>query len=89
MQLLRAQIMAYRLLARNQPLSKQIQAVIRQDVPPQCPTPPPSGPYPPGGPPSSQQQQQQQPIPPPQAQQQPPPSQQQQQQPQVSLIGLK
>lgn len=83
MQLLRAQIMAYRLLARNQPLSKQIQAVIRQDVPPQCPTPPPSGPYPPNGPPSSsqqQQQQQQQPIPPPQAQPPPP-----QQQPQVCL----
>ncbi len=56
MQLLRAQIMAYRLLARNQPLSKQIQAVIRQDAPPQCPTPPPSSPYPPpsGPPPSAQ-----------------------------------
>lgn len=28
MQLLRAQIMAYRSLARNQPISKQIQAVL-------------------------------------------------------------
>lgn len=78
MQLLRAQIMAYRLLARNQPLSKQIQAVIRQDAPPQCPTPPPSSPYPPSGPPTSAQQ----PLPPPQQahQQTPPPPPQAQQQ---------
>lgn len=47
MQMLRAQIMAYRMLARNQPLTKQIQAVIQSPradgTPPQCPTPPASG----------------------------------------------
>lgn len=64
-QLLRAQIMAYRSLARNQPLTKQIQAVLTgspgfdnnsnagstRRSPPQCPTPPAS-PYqqPPAGP---------------------------------------
>lgn len=71
MQLLRAQIMAYRSLARNQPLSKQIQAVLTgspgfdnsnsaigntRRSPPQCPTPPAS-PYqqPPTGPMQNQQ----------------------------------
>uniref|UniRef100_A0A6B2EAH9 Putative chromodomain-helicase dna-binding protein n=1 Tax=Phlebotomus kandelakii TaxID=1109342 RepID=A0A6B2EAH9_9DIPT len=46
MHMLRAQIMAYRLLARNQPLTKQIAAVIQgqrpDGTPPQCPTPPAS-----------------------------------------------
>lgn len=70
MQLLRAQIMAYRSLARNQPLSKQIQAVLTgspgfeqnsnagntRRSPPQCPTPPAS-PYQqsPAGPMQNQQ----------------------------------
>lgn len=61
-QMLRTQIMAYRLLARNKPLSPQIQSLLqatspqqpsgqpiqaRQDgTPPQCPTPP----GPPGSP---------------------------------------
>ncbi|XP_059607838.1 ATP-dependent helicase brm isoform X2 [Phlebotomus argentipes] len=56
MHMLRAQIMAYRLLARNQPLTKQIASVIQgqraDGTPPQCPTPPSS--------PFQQQQQQQQ-----------------------------
>lgn len=71
MQLLRAQISAYRSLARNQPLSKQIQEVLTgppgfdnsnssaantRRTPPQCPTPPAS-PYqqPPNGPVENQQ----------------------------------
>lgn len=70
MQLLRVQIMAYRSLARNQPLSKQIQAVLTgspgfdnnsntgntRRSPPQCPTPPAS-PYQqvPSGPMQNQQ----------------------------------
>lgn len=71
MQMLRAQIMAYRSLARNQPLSKQIQAVLTgssgfdnnnstasntRRSPPQCATPPAS-PYqqPPTGPMQNQQ----------------------------------
>lgn len=70
MSLLRAQIMAYRSLARNQPLSKQIQAVLSgtpsfdnnsnasntRRSPPQCPTPPAS-PY--QQPPAGQMQNQQ------------------------------
>ncbi|XP_062711277.1 ATP-dependent helicase brm [Aedes albopictus] len=70
---LRGQIMAYRLLARHQPISKQlasqIQAQRSDGTPPQCPTPPAS-PYP-GGPqggpspqPGMQQQQPPQPGPP-------------------------
>lgn len=71
MTLLRVQIMAYRSLARNQPLNKQIQAVLSgspgfennsnagntRRSPPQCPTPPAS-PYqqPPSGPMQNQQQ---------------------------------
>ncbi|XP_055706641.1 ATP-dependent helicase brm isoform X3 [Phlebotomus papatasi] len=74
MHMLRAQIMAYRLLARNQPLTKQIAAVIQgqrpDGTPPQCPTPPAS--------PFQQQQQAQQ-----QQMQQQQAQQQQQQQPQM------
>ncbi|XP_044262414.1 ATP-dependent helicase brm isoform X2 [Tribolium madens] len=59
---LRAQIMAYRMLARNQPLSPQIVNAVqgkRPDGTPQCPTPPsspfqPQGPQPQGGPPASE-----------------------------------
>lgn len=44
--LFRAQIMAYRMLARNQPLTQQVQMAVqgkRQDGgAPQCPTPPSS-----------------------------------------------
>ncbi|GAB0086937.1 ATP-dependent helicase brm [Sergentomyia squamirostris] len=69
MHMLRAQIMAYRLLARNQPLTKQIAAVIQgqrpDGTPPQCPTPPSS----PFQQPGMMGQQQQQPG------QQPPPGQ--------------
>ncbi|XP_053683433.1 ATP-dependent helicase brm [Sabethes cyaneus] len=62
---LRGQIMAYRLLARHQPISKQlasqIQAQRSDGTPPQCPTPPASPfPGPQGGPspqPGLQQQQ--------------------------------
>uniref|UniRef100_A0A2M4B8P2 Putative chromodomain-helicase dna-binding protein n=1 Tax=Anopheles marajoara TaxID=58244 RepID=A0A2M4B8P2_9DIPT len=70
---LRGQIMAYRLLVRHQPISKQLASQIlaqRPDgTPPQCPTPPaspypgaPGGPspqpgMPPQGPPQQQQQQ--------------------------------
>ncbi|KFB41670.1 AGAP010462-PA-like protein [Anopheles sinensis] len=73
---LRGQIMAYRLLTRHQPISKQLASQIlaqRPDgTPPQCPTPPASG-YPnaPGGP-SPQPG-----MPPQGAPQQPPPGQQQ------------
>jgi SWI/SNF-related matrix-associated actin-dependent regulator of chromatin subfamily A protein 2/4 len=48
---LRAQIMAYRLLARNQPLSQQMVNAVqgkRPDGTPQCPTPP-SSPFQPQG----------------------------------------
>ncbi|KAI4459651.1 snf2/rad54 helicase family [Holotrichia oblita] len=48
---LRAQIMAYRMLARSQPLSSQIVMAVqgkRQDGAPQCPTPP-SSPFQPQG----------------------------------------
>lgn len=47
----RAQIMAYRLLARNQPLSQQMVNAVqgkRPDGTPQCPTPP-SSPFQPQG----------------------------------------
>ncbi|XP_063906317.1 ATP-dependent helicase brm isoform X2 [Zophobas morio] len=50
---LRAQIMAYRLLARNQPLSQQMVNAVqgkRPDGAPQCPTPPSSPFQPQGGP---------------------------------------
>uniref|UniRef100_A0A182T8T4 QLQ domain-containing protein n=1 Tax=Anopheles maculatus TaxID=74869 RepID=A0A182T8T4_9DIPT len=87
---LRGQIMAYRLLVRHQPISKQLASQIlaqRADgTPPQCPTPPAS-PYPnaAGGPSPQpgmvpQAPPQQQPQPPPHQQQGP--QQQQQQQPQ-------
>ncbi|GJQ73042.1 brm [Trypoxylus dichotomus] len=49
---LRAQIMAYRMLARSQPLSQQIVMAVqgkRQDGTPQCPTPP-SSPFQPQAP---------------------------------------
>lgn len=51
--------MAYRLLARNQPLSQQLQMAVqgkRTEGPPQCPTPP-SSPFQPQGsaPPPGQQ----------------------------------
>lgn len=45
---LRAQIMAYRLLARNQPLTQQMTMAAQGKKPdgtPQCPTPPPSSPF--------------------------------------------
>lgn len=68
---LRSQIMAYRQLARNLPISKTLVSAVKgqkgtEGTPPQCPTPPSSGP------PTSvgQQQQQQQQTP----QQQPPTS---------------
>ncbi|XP_025830418.1 ATP-dependent helicase brm isoform X3 [Agrilus planipennis] len=52
---LRAQIMAYRMLARNQPIPQQMAMAVqgkRPDGSPQCPTPPPSSPYQPSsGPP--------------------------------------
>lgn len=70
MSLFRAQIMAYRTLARNQPLGKSVQAHLfgspgfdnnsnagnTRRSPPQCPTPPAS-PYqqPPAGPMQNQQ----------------------------------
>ena len=59
---LRGQIMAYRLLARHQPLSKQLATQIqtpRPDGPPQCPTPPSSPFQNQGGPPPGQQPPQQ------------------------------
>lgn len=56
----RVQIMAYRLLARNQPVSQQLAMAAqgkRTEGPPQCPTPP-SSPFQPGqgGPPPASQQ---------------------------------
>lgn len=54
----RAQIMAYRMLARNQPLNPQIIHAVqgkRQDGTPLCPTPP-SSPFQPQGPPGQPQQ---------------------------------
>lgn len=48
----RMQIMAYRMLARNQPLTQQLNMAVqgkRPDGSPQCPTPPPTGGYPPQG----------------------------------------
>lgn len=52
MQVFRAQIMAYRLLARNQPITKQLASMLQTNnkpdgTPPQCPTPP-SSPFQPG-----------------------------------------
>ncbi|XP_002135618.2 ATP-dependent helicase brm isoform X2 [Drosophila pseudoobscura] len=79
--LLRTQITAYRLLARNKPISMQMQQALQaaQQQPP--PGPPIGPPGTPGGPPPGPQQQQQQhpgqpPVPPQQQQQQqqqPPP----------------
>lgn len=50
--------MAYRMLARNQPLNPQMNLAVqgkRPDGSPQCPTPPPANSYQPqGGPPSGQ-----------------------------------
>lgn len=45
--------MAYRYLARNQPLPPQVSMALqgkRPDGTPQCPTPPPPANYPPQGP---------------------------------------
>ncbi|KAB0802651.1 hypothetical protein PPYR_04837 [Photinus pyralis] len=58
MQQLRVQIMAYRMLARNQPLTQQMTLAVqgkRPDGAPQCPTPPPTSPYPSQGAPTSAQ----------------------------------
>lgn len=58
MQQLRVQIMAYRMLARNQPLTQQMNLAVqgkRPDGAPQCPTPPPTSPYPSQGAPTSAQ----------------------------------
>lgn len=58
LQMLRAQIMAYRLLARNQPLNKQITSILQGQAggnPPQSSTPPATaygGPQPQPGPPN-------------------------------------
>lgn len=55
----RAQIMAYRMLARNQPLTPQVTMAVqgkRPDGQPQCPTPP-SSPFQPQGPNSQSPQQ--------------------------------
>lgn len=52
--------MAYRLLARNQPLSQQLAMAVqgkRTEGPPQCPTPPSSPFQPQGGPPPAPGQQ--------------------------------
>lgn len=53
----RAQIMAYRMLARNQPLNPQLIHAVqgkRPDGTPSCPTPP-SSPFQPQGPPGQNQ----------------------------------
>jgi SWI/SNF-related matrix-associated actin-dependent regulator of chromatin subfamily A member 2/4 len=71
MQQLRAQIMAYRLLARNQPLSKQLVSIAqgqRQEGaggPPQQHPTPPSSPFQAGGPQQPQQPHSQHPQQPP------------------------
>ncbi|KAF5276830.1 hypothetical protein FQA39_LY06382 [Lamprigera yunnana] len=59
MQQLRVQIMAYRMLARNQPLTQQMALAVqgkRPDGSPQCSTPPPTSPYQTQGTPTSAQQ---------------------------------
>ncbi|KAK5650176.1 hypothetical protein RI129_001205 [Pyrocoelia pectoralis] len=58
MQQLRVQIMAYRMLARNQPLTQQMALAVqgkRPDGAPQCSTPPPTSPYQSQGVPTSAQ----------------------------------
>lgn len=46
----RVQIMAYRLLARNQPLTQQLAMAVQGKRPEGAPTPPPTSSFQPGGP---------------------------------------